>query len=86
MRDKLQLFFADTVFSLDEFSKYREQFYYGFTNKLVDILSTVLEKPAEESIETETNRTIKVALNALGSQSGLRGILANWYAMEPYWK
>lgn len=27
-----------------------------------------------------------MALNALGSQAGSRGILANWYAMEPYWK
>jgi len=77
---------ADVFFSFEEFIKYREEFSYGFENELAKVFPTLLKRPEEESIDTDHNGEIKMALNSLGSQSGLRGILANWYSMEPYWK
>lgn len=77
---------ADSFFSFEEYTKYREELYFGFTNELVNVFSNLLARPGEESIETDDNGNVKVALNALGNQSGLRGILSNWYRMEPYWK
>lgn len=77
---------ADNFFSFKEYTKYREELYFGFQNKLVNVFSILLARPREESIKTDDNGNVKVALNALGNQSGLRGILSNWYRMEPYWK
>lgn len=76
----------DTFFSFEEYTRYRETLHYGFHNELVDVFTTLLKKPDEESIDTEENGDVKVALGRLASRSGLRGILADWYAMEPYWK
>ena len=76
----------DTFFSFEEYTKYRETLHYGFRNELVKVFAKLLEKPSEESIDTEEGGDVKVALGRLGSRSGLRGILASWYSMEPYWK
>lgn len=76
---------SENFFSFEEFTRYREELYFGFTNELVDVFSTLRVKPGEESIETDDNGNIKTALNALGTRPGLRGILSNWYSMEPYW-
>lgn len=77
---------GDTFFSFEEFVKYREMFSFDFKKELANVLSELLERPDEESIETDDSGTIKIALNALGTRPGLRGILSNWYHMEPYWK
>jgi len=77
---------ADEFFSFEEFIRYREEFSYGFENELAKVFPKLLKRPEEESIDTDENGEIMVALNSLGRQSGLRGILANWYSMEPYWK
>lgn len=77
---------GDTFFSFEEFIRYREFFNFRTHRELVDVLSDLLKRPEEESIETDDSGTIKIALNALGTRPGLRGILSNWYSMEPYWK
>ena len=78
-----------TFFSFEEFSKYREELWYGFDSELVDVFQKMLEQPSEESVEADENGTVKVAHNALagyrGDLSGM-GILSSWYSMEPYWK
>lgn len=73
-----------TFFSFEEYTKYREQLHYGFPNELVQVFDLLLEKPKEEGIESYGG--IVTALSALGERAGLRGILSNWYSMEPYWK
>lgn len=76
----------DEFFSFEEFIKYREEFSYEFENELAKVFPTLLKRPAEESIDTDDNGEIRMALHALSGQSGLRGIVADWYYMEPYWK
>lgn len=73
-------------FSFEEYTQYREELHYGFSNELVQVFTALLEKPWEESIESEQNGEVIRALNALGSRGGLKGILNNWWSMEPYWK
>jgi len=77
---------ADEFFPFEEFVKYREELSYELKNELAKVFTSLRREPGEESIDTDDNGEIKMALNSLGSQSGLRGILANWYSMEPYWK
>lgn len=77
---------ADTFFSIEEYTKYREELHYDFDNNLVDVHSRMLQKPSEQPINTEHNGNVIMALSSLDSRSGLKGILANWYTMEPYWK
>ncbi|KAL9620257.1 MAG: hypothetical protein Q9160_005156 [Pyrenula sp. 1 TL-2023] len=78
----------DSFFSFEEYTKYREQLTPGWYSapNLHDVYTRLLKKPEQESIETEDNGIVKTALNGLGRQSGLKGILANWAQMEPYWK
>ena len=76
----------DRFFSFEEYTKYREEFNYNFDGNSVDVFTTLLAKPKEEPIDTYDYGNVKVALNALGTRTNLRGILANWYSMEPYWK
>lgn len=77
---------GDTFFSFEEYVKYRETLQYGYTNELVNIFERLLEKPREEGIETESHGLVNIALGRLGDRVGLKGILSNWYSMEPYWK
>ena len=77
---------ADKFFSFEEYIRNREHVFMGFPSELVGAFTTLLRQPAQESIETDDNGNITAALKSLGSQSGLRGILSDWYAMEPYWK
>ncbi|KAL8822725.1 MAG: hypothetical protein Q9191_006545 [Dirinaria sp. TL-2023a] len=77
----------DTFLSFKEYSSYREELHYGFKNELLEVFTTLLERPAPKSIETADNGNVRNALKALGARPGLRGgIRANWDLMEPYWK
>ncbi|MCJ1300613.1 hypothetical protein MMC08_003410, partial [Hypocenomyce scalaris] len=76
----------ETFFSFEEYTKYREELNYGYENELAEVYEKLLEKPNEMSIDCDDNGNVKVALNSLDNQSGLKGILDNWYSMEPYWK
>ena len=84
--DKFKPKDADRFFSFEEYTKYREDFSCGFEGEIVEVFSNLLAKPGQEPVETDDNGTVKTALNALGSRPNLRGILANWNYMEPYWK
>lgn len=71
----------------DEYVKYREELLYGYSNELVDVFDELLKQPDEESIATDGNGQITIALQALTSQqANLKGILPSWFSMEPYWK
>ncbi|KAL6718517.1 hypothetical protein ACLMJK_004609 [Lecanora helva] len=73
-------------FSFEEYTKYREELTFDVEANLVDFFSSLLSKPTEEPVDTHDCGNVKVALNALGTRTDLRGILSNWYSMEPYWK
>ena len=75
-----------TFFSFEEYTKYREELHYGFPNELVQVFDQLLQKPREEGIESISYGSIVTALAALKDRAGLRGILNDWYSMEPYWK
>ena len=77
---------GDTFFSFEEYTKYREELPYAFDEELVDVFTKLLERPSEEGIETDDNGKVKTALGALGNRINMKGILGNWYQMEPYWK
>ena len=77
---------GDTFFPFEEYVYYRETLHYGFANELVDVYQKLLEMPREEGIETESHGSVNIALGRLGDRPGLKGILSNWYSMEPYWK
>ena len=77
---------ADRFFSFEEYTKYREELRYDFDGELVDVFSSLLAKPGQDPVASDDNGNVKVALNALAGRPNLRGILANWYYMEPYWK
>lgn len=77
---------ADEFFSFEEFIKYREEFSYEFEPELAKVFPILLKRPEEESIDTDNNGEITMALHSLVSQAGLRGIQAYWYRMEPYWR
>ncbi|KAL8663703.1 MAG: hypothetical protein Q9202_003649 [Teloschistes flavicans] len=77
---------ADKFLPFQEYIRYRDSLDYGFNGQLRDVLSILLQKPEEETVETEENGPIKLALNELGNRTDLRGIVNDWYGMEPYWK
>jgi hypothetical protein len=76
----------DTFMPLEEYTRYREEVNYHFNGELRDVFLELLRCPSEESLDYDDNGLVKMALNALGNQTSLRGILADWYSMEPYWK
>ena len=76
----------DTFMPFEEFARHRETLTYNYTGDLQAVFNELLATPNEESLETDENGRIVVALKALGKRSGLKGILADWSSMEPYWK
>jgi hypothetical protein len=75
----------DTFMSFQEYTKYREELEYRFTNSLKNVFQTLLVKPQEQAIEASSK--VFNAISSLGhSTTTLKGITANWYQMDPYWK
>ncbi|USP74526.1 uncharacterized protein yc1106_01800 [Curvularia clavata] len=75
---------ADTFFSFEEFSKYREVF-GGFQKaSLLKTFKELLKQPYVQHVTLSTS--VKQALQQLSHQSNLRGVLADWESMEAYWK
>lgn len=77
---------ADTFMSFEEFTRYREEFEYGYDGELCDVFMDLLKQPSEESIDASA--AVMVALNnmitsGLTERAGIRG---NWFSMTPYWK
>lgn len=75
---------ADTFFSFEEFSKYREIFGSFDKASLLGTFKKLLERPREEPVSLSTS--VQQALEQLSGQSNLRGILAYWDLMDAYWK
>jgi hypothetical protein len=76
----------DTFMSFEEFTRYREEFRYGYDGELCDVFTELLEQPSEESIEASAD--VMTGLNVM-NKSGLTekaGITGNWWSMTPYWK
>lgn len=86
VRRRQQIFLpknADIFFDMAEFTKHREAF--GSTGKadLRNVFAELLKRPQEEHVEPSSQ--VMQALQKLG-QGNSRGILANWYNMNAYWK
>lgn len=77
---------ADTFMSFEEFTRYREEFGYGYDGELCDVFIDLLKQPSEESIEATAE--VMTALNKMNTSrlTGRTGISGNWYGMTPYWK
>ncbi|ORY65109.1 uncharacterized protein BCR38DRAFT_408852 [Pseudomassariella vexata] len=74
----------DTFMSFQEFTRWREEFQFGFDNELHDVYQQLLQQPEEESLEISDG--IANGLSSLGQQSNASGIRENWDSMEPYWR
>jgi len=77
---------ANTFMSFEEFTRYREEFHYGYDGQLCDVFMKLLEQPSEESIEASAE--VMTGLNVM-NKNGLTekaGITGNWWGMTPYWK
>jgi len=78
----------DTFMSFQEYTKYREELEYPFTNSLTNVFHTLLVKPPEQPIEASPK--VLSAIGALASSPTtvvtLRNINSSWYQMKPYWK
>jgi hypothetical protein len=77
---------GETFMSFEEFTRYREEFEYGYDGELYDVFTQLLEQPSEESIEASME--VMTGLNSM-NRSGFTdkaGISGNWYGMTPYWK
>ena len=74
---------SEQFFSFEEYTKFREV----ADNDLGHVFQELLEASVGQNIEGPDNHGPVVnALSALGGQSNLRGIKANWYEMDSYWK
>ena len=70
-------------FSFEEYTKFREV----ADDELGRVFQELLEASVGQNIEGPDNHGPVVnALSALSGQSNLRGIKANWYEMDSYWK
>ncbi|KAB8337339.1 hypothetical protein FH972_021638 [Carpinus fangiana] len=71
----------NTFMPFEEYILYRDEMH-----TLGQVYSQLLDHPSDENLDFDPNGQVKIALNSLGNQSNLRGILSNFYSMEPYWK
>lgn len=75
---------ADTFFSFEEFTRYREEF-GGFLNaNLRSTYAQLLKRPTQEAIDISDQ--IRQAIGQLLGQTNLRGITSDWDSMDAYWK
>jgi len=75
---------ADTFFSFEEFTKYREEFFELYDGGLYSVFEELLRRPEEESIDFDTG--LQHAMNKLSEHGASGEISGNWYCMDPYWK
>ncbi|KAJ9144062.1 reverse transcriptase protein [Pleurostoma richardsiae] len=74
----------DNFMGFEEYVRHREEFDFGHADQVHDVFAQLMEGPGEEPVES--SEEVQAAVEALGSQAGLRGITGNWHAMEPYWR
>ncbi|KAE8378178.1 hypothetical protein BDV26DRAFT_262169 [Aspergillus bertholletiae] len=77
---------ADRFMTFEEYIRYREVLGYGFTGELKEVYDKLLKRPAQQDIETDPNDTVFRELRQLSAHPNLRGIKADWYRMDAYWK
>ncbi|KAI8623640.1 hypothetical protein F5Y19DRAFT_351773 [Xylariaceae sp. FL1651] len=73
----------------DEYVRYREDLNYDFENDLASVFRKLLEVPAEEGGIREASAHVRSGIAALANTAQghmLKGILAHWESMEPYWR
>jgi hypothetical protein len=75
---------ADTFITKEEFVRYREIYCNTGKARLVSTYQQLLQRPIEQPIDISVQ--VRQALDQLQGQSNLRGILAKWGSMNPYWK
>ncbi|MCJ1338297.1 hypothetical protein MMC09_003583 [Bachmanniomyces sp. S44760] len=71
-----------TFFPFAEYTKYREELNYGFSDQLGDVFKKLLQRPAEEKFE-EHEGVIKRAVDVLSSGGEIG---PSWGNMKPYWQ
>jgi len=71
-----------TFFSFEEYTKYREELNYGFSDQLGDMFQKLLQRPAEERIDDDEG-AVKRAVEALPSGGDIGPY---WGDMKPYWQ
>ena len=75
----------NTFLSFEEFTKYPETFAPMGKANLTEVYKTLLERPKEKPIDD--SEQVLQALEQLEDRSdNLRGITADWYHMDAYWK
>ncbi|KAI4641777.1 hypothetical protein J4E93_007875 [Alternaria ventricosa] len=74
----------NTFLPFEEFTKYPETFSAIGKANLTEIYKELLERPKEKPIDD--SEQVLQALEQLEGQSNLRGITADWYTMDAYWK
>jgi hypothetical protein len=74
----------DVFFSMEEFTRYREEFASVGKANLRKVYLEMLKHPAEEPINHSSQ--VNQALQELGQQTNLRGITSSWYSMDAYWR
>ncbi|KAI4614994.1 hypothetical protein J4E80_006500 [Alternaria sp. BMP 0032] len=74
----------NTFLPFEEFTKYPETFSAIGKANLTEIYKELLERPKEKPIDD--SEQVLQALEQLEGQSSLRGITADWYTMDAYWK
>lgn len=72
--------------SFAEYTKFREELNYGFSNQLVDVYESLLKRPREEPLENDYNTGIHEALNHINHGYGPSQTMTSWHSMTPYWK
>lgn len=75
---------TDAFFDMAEFTKYREAFTSTGKADLRNVYIELLKRPHENHVDPSMQ--VIQALQELNGQSNLRGMLANWYDMDAYWK
>jgi hypothetical protein len=75
---------ADSFFSFEEFTRYREALRSVRTSNLLTTYIELLRRPSEKPINSSVQ--VRQALEQLQGRSNLRGITAKWDSMDAYWK
>lgn len=73
----------NTFFSFEEFTRYRESFFFYRKANLRNVFNELLDRPKEQPVNGSTQ--VLQALEGL-RQSNLHGITSDWHGMDAYWK
>jgi len=70
----------------EEYSKFREDINYRYTNQLLHVYEKLLLQPEEQPLEIDFNFDLNEALHRVPTAQGQPATITAWRAMDPYWK